>query len=148
MNLKSVENCEEKKLERFMNFKLPHKMKVVGWSIMLISLAVLLATKLFEGEFFVLKDVLRRVILLGLLIVVISKEQIEDERIQLIRSKAFSFTFLAAVVYVLVQPVITFLVASIIKPEKAVIEDMGDFVIVWFLLMIYLLVFYLLKRKG
>ena len=148
MNMKAIENCEQSKMERLLNFKLPNKMKIVGWLIMAVSLGIILSTKLFDGDFEVLKHVLKRVVLLGLLIVVVSKEKVEDERIQVIRAKAFGSTFLVAVVYVLVQPIINYIVNLIVEPQDAVFEDLGDFVIVWFLLAVYLMVYTMLKRKG
>jgi len=148
MNMKAMQDCEQSKMERLLNFKLPNKMKIVGWAIMLVSLVVILSTSLFDGDFEILKLILKRTILLGLLIVVVSREKIEDERIQLIRAKAFGSTFLIAVIYVLVQPIVNFIAATIFEPEEAIFEDLGDFVIVWFLLVVYLMVFYVLKRKG
>jgi hypothetical protein len=148
MNMKSIRECEQGKLERFMNFKFPNYVKKIGWAGVILSFIVLIATKFFDGDLTILKLVLKRFVLASLLLVVLSKEKIEDERIQQFRAKAFSFTFLAAVLYVLVQPIINFLVASVVEPEDAIFEDLGDFVIVWFFLCIYLMFFKLLKRAG
>jgi len=85
--------------------------------------------------------------LVFLFVIVISKEKIEDERIQKIRGQAFSFTFLAAVLYVLVQPLVTYFVALLVKSEKAVVEDLGDFQILWFMLIVYLVFFHFVKKR-
>ncbi len=147
MNLKSIQDCERRGANRLMNFKLSNKWKRYGWIGFAVVFAVLLSTKFFDGDLEVLKDILKKVSLVFLFIVVISKEEIEDERIQKMRGQAFSFTFLAAVLYVLFQPLITYFVALLIKPEKAAVEDLGDFQILWFMLIVYLVFFHFVKKR-
>ena len=59
-----------------------------------------------DGDFIALKNILRKIILVGLLVITISKEKIEDEFIENLRSGAFSFAFGIGVGYVLIQPII------------------------------------------
>lgn len=148
MNMKSMIECERSKAEKFLNFKLPHYYKKIGWIGFAVVFATLLSTKFFEGDFEVLNDVLRKLSLVFLLIVVFSREIVEDEMIQKIRAQSFSFAFLGGVLYALGQPLINYLVFLIAKPEKAIVEDLGDFQILWFLLTIYLLFFYITKKRS
>ena len=147
MNLKAIQECERKGANRLMNFKLPSTWKRYGWIGFAISFIILLSTKFFDGDLEILKNILKKVSLVFLFVVVISKEKIEDERIQKIRGQAFSFTFLAAVLYVLVQPLVTYFVALLVKSEKAVVEDLGDFQILWFMLIVYLVFFHFVKKR-
>lgn len=130
-----------------MNFKLPNYFKKVGWTLVILSLISLFATKLFEGDFDLLKTILKNLMLLGLLIVTLSKEKIEDEYIENLRSMAFRCAFILGVIYVLIQPLINYLAFVLVKPDKAMFQDLGDFQILWFLLVFYLTVFWVLKRR-
>lgn len=148
MNMKSMLECEQKRSEKFLNFKLPHSFKKVGWIGFALAFIALLSTKFFEGDLEVLKTVLKKLSLVFLLIVVFSKEQVEDEMIQKIRAQSFSFALLGGVLYALVQPLINYLVFLVAKPEKAIVEDLGDFQILWFMLTVYLMFFYVNKKRS
>lgn len=148
MNFKSIKECERNSALRLLNFRLPNAWKRIGWIGFTLVFLGLLATKFFEGDLEVLKTILKKLTLVFLFIVVLSREKIEDERIQSIRAQAFSFTFLTAVLYVICQPIINYLVATLLKPENASFEDLGDFQILWFMLAIYLLFFNLVKRRA
>jgi L-asparagine transporter-like permease len=113
-----------------------------------VSLILILSTKFIDGNFDVLKTILKNTMLIGLLVVTISKEKIEDEFIENLRSKSFSLAFILGVVYVLVQPLINYVVAMLVEPKKASFENLGDFQILWFLLIVYLTAFWSLKRKN
>lgn len=148
MDNQKICNAEERRLNWLINFKLSNSWKKIGWGLLFISFAILIAVKFFDGEYTVLKSVLKKVSLLGLLIVVISKEKIEDELVENLRGKAFTFSFIIGIVYVLIQPLINYLAFLLIKPEKANFEDLGDFQILWFLLIVYLMTFWFLKKRN
>ena len=148
MNLKSIQEYDRKSAQRLINFKLPHYWKKIGWYGFIILFVGLLSTKFFEDDLTVLKEVLKKASLVFLFIIVIARERIEDERIQNMRSQAFSFSFLAAVLYTILQPLVNYLVFAIVKPEKAAVVDLGDFQILWFMLVVYLMFFYVLKKRG
>ncbi|NND88314.1 MAG: hypothetical protein HKM28_03600 [Flavobacteriaceae bacterium] len=146
MSLNSVRECERRKIERFLNFKLPPYFKKIGWVLVVISLLALIGFRFLEINSEMSSYLLKRLVLVALLLVVLSREVIEDERIQQCRSKAFSMTFIAAVLYVLVQPLVNFIVDLFISADNSQFEDLGDFVIIWFMLFVYLMFFQLLKR--
>jgi len=148
MNLKSIQEYDRKSAQRLINFKLPNYWKKIGWFGFAILFLGLLSTKFFEGDLEILKEILKKASLAFLFIVVLSREKIEDERIQNMRSQSFSFTFLAAVLYTILQPLVNYLALAIFKPEKAEVVDLGDFVILWFMLVVYLMFFYVLKKRG
>ena len=148
MNLKSVQECERKGAQRLLNFKLPHYYKRFGWIAFFLALVILLSTKFIAGDFELLKDILRRLMLGFLFVVVLAREKIEDERIQAFRARSFSLAFLIGVIYTLIQPLINWIAFKIVKPEKAAFEDLGDFQILWMMLVVYLMFFYILKRQD
>jgi len=148
MNLKSVSECEDRRIQKFMNFKLPNHFKKIGWIGFIFSFVILISTKFFDGDYSILVEILKRLLLVFLLIVVMSKEKIEDEMIKSIRSQAFSFAFVGAVAYTLLQPVINLLVSSIVRPDKVIFEDLGDFQVLWFMMIVYLVVFIKLKKRA
>ena len=148
MNFKSISECEDRRIQKFLNFKLPHHFKKIGWIGFVLSFVVLVFTKFFDGDYSILIEILKRFLLVFLLMVVISKEKVEDEMIKSIRSQAFSFAFVGAVAYTLLQPVINLLVSSIVRPDKMIFEDLGDFQVLWFMMIVYLVVFMKLKKRA
>jgi hypothetical protein len=148
MNLKSIEECDRRSTQKLLNFKLPTYYKKIGWIGAIVTLVVIMSTSFFDGDLELFKDILRKVVLAFLFLVVLAKEEVEDERIQNFRAQSFSFAFLAGVLYALFQPVVNWIVYSIFKPEKASFEDLGDFQILWLMLIVYLLFFYISKKRG
>ncbi len=148
MNLKSMQECERRRAQKLLNYKLPTYWKKIGWAGAILSLVAIMSTSLFDGDFELLKDILRKVVLAFLFTVILAKEEVEDERVQKFRAQSFSFAFLGGILYALFQPVANWIVFSIFKPESAAFEDLGDFQILWLMLTVYLVFFHLLKKRG
>ncbi len=148
MNIKSASECEDRRILKFINFKLPNYYKKIGWIGFIISFVILLSTKYFDDDFSILIELLKRLLLVFLLIVVMSKEKVEDEMIKSIRSQAFSFAFVGAVAYTLLQPMVNLIVSAIVRPDKVIFEDLGDFQVLWFMMIVYLVVFMKLKKRA
>jgi hypothetical protein len=148
MNLKLVSECEDRRISKFFNYKLPNYYKKIGWAGFILSFVILISTKFFDGDYSILVEILKRLLLVFLLIVVLSKEEVEDEMIKSIRSQAFSFAFVGAVAYTLLQPVVNLIVSSVVRPNKVIFEDLGDFQILWFMMIVYLVVFMKLKKRA
>lgn len=140
--------AENRRFEKFKNFGLPHSFKKIGIILVAVSILFLFARKLFDIDVAItLKFILKRVVLVGLLIIAISKEKVEDEMIRTVRGQAFSMAFVAGVVYTLLQPVINYVVSFIVEKDKEPLSDVGDFQVLWFLLTMYLLFFYMIKKR-
>jgi len=146
MNLKDMQECERKQFDKLKNYQLPNTFKKVGWVIVLLSLIVLLTRKFFLTDLTELSQIAKNLALLGLLIVIISKEKIEDELIRMIRGKAFTFAFIAGVVYALVMPITDYVVDFVIESKEPSYSELGDFIILWFMMVVYLAFFNLLKK--
>jgi uncharacterized membrane protein len=147
MGLQAVKECEQKNMDKLINFKLPYYWKKIGWGLFIFCLVAVLTLKFVEGSSEFLKNALKRGLLASLFIVVLSREIIEDERIQQIRARAFSFTFLITAIYILFQPIANLIVDSILGQETPVFDNLGDFVILWLMLVVYLVFYTMLKKK-
>ena len=148
MNYKTISECEERRISKILNFKLPNYYKKVGWiGFALVSLS-LIATKFFDGDFTILVEIFKRLLLVFLLVVVISKEKVEDEMIEKIRAKSFSLAFIGGVLYTLLQPLVNLIISALVRPDKVIFEDLGDFQVLWFMLIVYLVVFNKLKKRA
>ena len=127
-------------------YQLPNLYKRIGWGIVILSAILLISKKVFLSDLSIVSQIAKNLALLGLLIVIISKEKIEDELIGMIRGKAFSFAFIAGVVYTLVMPITDYLVDIAIGKQDASYNELGDFIILWFMMVVYLAFFNLLKK--
>lgn len=147
MNLEQLCRAERNRIER-MHLQLPHVYKNIGITIFVAGMLVLIGNKfLLDGNEMV-RFISRQIVLASMLVIAISKEKVEDEMIMKIRHRAFSLSFIWTVIYTLVQPYINYGVATIVRPEKAVFEEFGAFIIIWFMLTIYLLYFHVMKRMA
>ena len=140
--------AEYRRLKKIQNYQylLPNHYKKVGIALLISSLTALIARKYLFEDLDIVQEIGRKGMLLALLLITLSKEKIEDELITKLRGQAFAAAFIAGVIYTLVQPLINYMVAYLIKPEKAIYSDLGDFIVMWFMLIIYLTFFYMFKR--
>ena len=138
---------DERLFQKFQKFGLPHSFKKIGIAIIVLSLLTIIVLKVADFSNPVLKFTMKRIILVGLLIIVLAREKIEDERILTMRGQAFSMAFIAGVVYTLIQPLVNIVADLISKDDDGPMTDLGDFQILWFLLTMYLLFFYMIKKK-
>lgn len=146
MNLKKINECERSRLERWSQFQLSHKWKRIGIIVCLVAFGILTSLKFMEGEFLVHRFVLRRALLIGLLIISLSKDRIEDEMIVSIRAKSFTLAFVLAVLYALIQPLVNALVFYIMD-SKDISNSFSYFQVLAFMLLIQIMFFEVLKRN-
>ncbi|WP_111683960.1 hypothetical protein [Winogradskyella tangerina] len=146
MNFKKINECERSRLERWSQFQLSHRWKRVGIIICLVAFGILTSLKFMDGEFLEHRFVLRRAILIGLLIITLSKEQLEDEMIVSLRAKSFTLAFVLAVLYALIQPLVNALVFYILD-SKDISNGFSYFQVLSFMLLIQILFFEVLKRN-
>ena len=144
MNVKQVLECERDRLRRFQ--LLPHRYRKVGIGLFIISLLSLVILAVGFDNVEVWKDVSRKVMLVALLLISVSKDQVEDELTMKLRAQSYSMAFIAAVIFTLVQPYINFGVAALVEPEEAAFAELDIFVILWFMLVIQICFYQLLKK--
>lgn len=148
MNFTNFCQAEYRRLKKIQNYQylLPNYYKKVGISILIISLITLITRKYLIDDGELIRQIAKKGMLLSLLLITMSKEKIEDELIIKLRGQAFAFAFVAGVIYTLIQPLINYIVALVIRPEKAVFNGLDDFIILWFMMVMYLTFFYLFKK--
>jgi len=126
--------------------QLPNYFKKIGGVLTIgCLLLVLINRPLWDSDF--MRMVGKFGILCGLLFVSISKEKIEDELVTQLRMRSYRFAFIWGVLYTLFQPLINYAVALLIEGEETSFELLGDFQILWFLLVIQVMYFAVLKRR-
>ena len=148
MDAKSFMECERKSLERMKRYQLPNSFKKVGIGIILLSLVAIIVNKLSidNAE---LTLTAKYGILVGLLVISISKEKIEDELITSLRMQSYTFAFIAGVVITLLSnPLVNFIANLISDEQQQVFEGVGDWQILWMLLSIQVFYFEFLKLMN
>jgi len=145
MTLKSVLECERKSLEKMKKYQLPNQFKKIGFSVLIISFVSLFINKfsISNSEFTLIA---KYGILVGLLVVSISKEKIEDELVNNLRMQSYTFAFIIGVVITLANPFFSYIVDFFIKAKESSTNDVGDWQILWLLLSIQVFYFEFLKR--
>lgn len=148
MNFAKFCQAEYRRLKKIQNYQylLPNYYKKVGIGLLILSLVTLITRKYLIDDGELIRQIARKGMLLSLLLITMSKEKIEDELIIKLRGQAFAFAFVAGVIYTLIQPFINYIVALVVRPEKAVFNELDDFIILWFMMVMYLTFFYLFKR--
>ena len=145
MTTRAFFNCERTKLGEMKNYQLPNRFKKIGIAIALISFASLFINK-FSVNLPEYRLFARYGLLVGMLLISISKEKIEDELIAQLRMQSYTIAFVLGVVYTLALPFIDYFVDVLFKTNEAIIKDIGDFQILWILLCVQVFYFESLKR--
>jgi hypothetical protein len=103
---------------------LPTSFKKVALGIMLVTtlFVVLSMTKTLLIDKEIVKDIAKSGFLVALLLLVMTRNKIEDELTLRIRLKAFSATFLYGVVIVILEPFINFLFGGSFLSDKGAAE--------------------------
>ncbi|MCB9213426.1 MAG: hypothetical protein H6583_07995 [Alteromonas sp.] len=147
MNKESFIDCERKRLNKILAFRLPHSWLYTGGIIAGVSI-ILMFVRAFalDGDTQGLRHVLQKTLLVGLLLMSIAKDKQEDEMLVQLRAQSYMMAFIVGVVYALVMPYVDFGVSSVVHQGGEVLKDLGDFQVLLFMLMIQLLFYHNLKR--
>tara|TARA_R100001369_G_scaffold85625_1_gene119430 strand:+ start:593 stop:1036 length:444 start_codon:yes stop_codon:yes gene_type:complete len=146
MNSKKIMDCERTKIEKWSRFQLPNRWKTIGVLLCLALFVTAIVLKFTEFEVGWFKGVLRRGILIGLLIISISKDKNEDEMIVSLRSKAYTLAFIFGVVFTLVQPLLEYLIHNFVF-EANPNNTFSYFEVLSFMLLMHIVFFEVLKRN-
>jgi hypothetical protein len=145
--LEDTQKCERTKLEQFLNkVQLPNSYRKVGFGIVVVSFIVLVVFKFIEGEPLWTKQFLKQAMIIGLLIISLAKEDIEDELIETLRSKSYALAFIIGVGYTMLQPLANYVVDLILDKTNAPTE-IGYVQVILFMLLIQVGFFEVLKRN-
>ena len=145
--LKDAQKCERTKLEQFLSkVQLPNSFRKVGFGIVVASFLVMVGFKFIEGEPLWTKQFLKQAMIIGLLIISLAKEDIEDELIETLRSKSYALAFIIGVGYTMLQPLANYVVDLILGKQDAPTE-IGYVQVILFMLLIQVGFFEVLKRN-
>ncbi|HSU27128.1 MAG TPA: hypothetical protein VLJ68_02025 [Chitinophagaceae bacterium] len=134
-----------KKQGNYFNF-LPGYFKWIGLVIMILCpLSFLLIMEFTDPQIFknkpeIIQLVCTDLLILGLFLIAVTKNKIEDELTVTLRLRAMAMAFCAAIVYAIFQPIFDIVWGDPVKQVK------GNIVIM-FMLVIYLIAFFFLKKK-
>lgn len=147
MNVKHIENCERTKLERFLNkVQLPHSFKKIGVVIVVLSFVAMTILKFVDVEAHWMRPFLKHAMLIGLLVISLAREKIEDELIEILRSKSYALAFIIGVLYTMFQPIANYIVDFILGKQDGP-TDIDYVQVLLFMLLIQVGFFELLKRS-
>lgn len=140
--------CEKEKsyVEKMNKFQLHHKYKKVGYIISFSAFALMIAKKFVDEPNWV-KPVLSGILLVGMLLISLAKEKLEDEYLDSLRSQSYRIAFILVILYALVQPFINFGVGLLFDETKK-LEGLNYFQILFYMLVVQLMVFWQLKRMN
>jgi uncharacterized membrane protein len=140
--------CEKEKsyVEKMNKFQLHHKYKKVGYIISFSAFALMIAKKFVDEPNWV-KPVLSGILLVGMLLISLAKEKLEDEYLDSLRSQSYRIAFILVILYALVQPFINFGV-GLLFDETEKLEGLNYFQILFYMLVVQLMVFWQLKRMN
>jgi hypothetical protein len=144
MSKTSICERERSKLEKMNKFQLGNHFKKIGYIVAIGSFILMIANGYLE-EPNKLRPVLHGVLLIGLLLISLSKEKIEDEYIDSLRSQSYRLAFIMAIVYSLGQPIINYIVAFVLNQDDK-FKSFDYFQVLFFMLIVQLLFFWQLKR--
>ncbi|MBD8490519.1 hypothetical protein IFO69_17335 [Echinicola sp. CAU 1574] len=138
--------CERKKIHQLFGFQLHHKYKLLGVIIAISGLCCLFIFRMSAGEAEIMREVFRKLILIGLLMISISKDKVEDEMTITLKAQSYKFAFICGVFYAIIQPFINFGVAFLFSHEENnELLQLGDFQLLFFMLIVQIMFYAFLK---
>ena len=146
MSKQSICERERSQLEKMNKFQLGNQFKKIGFIIAIGTFMLMIGRKYIDNSEWV-KPILHGVLLIGLLIISLSKEKVEDEFIDSLRSQSYRLAFVMAIVYSLVQPLINYGVGTLLNQDDE-LQGFSYFQVLFFMLIVQLMFFWQLKRMN
>ncbi|WP_299116369.1 hypothetical protein [uncultured Winogradskyella sp.] len=147
MNTESYMQKEQRALQKLINFRLPHRFMTIGIIICITTVFLMfLRETLFGEESLIIRDTLQKSLLIGMLIMSITRSREEDEMIVQLRMQSYAWAFITGVLYALIMPYVEFGVSSVVNGDNETFKNLGDFQVLLFMLMVQLMCYHVLKR--
>ncbi|UAM99933.1 hypothetical protein K8354_09070 [Polaribacter litorisediminis] len=125
-------------------FQLGNQYKKVGYSIAIVTFLGMIGRKYVENSEWI-RPILQGILLIGLLLISLAKEKIEDEFIDSLRAQSYRIAFILVIVYSLLQPLVNYGVGYLLN-ENEELKSFDYFQVLFFMLIVQLMVFWQLKR--
>ncbi|MCB0652776.1 MAG: hypothetical protein KDC85_15970 [Saprospiraceae bacterium] len=146
MNKNQFCEAEQSRLDKLSAFKLPNYFKQIGIVLFGLGFLALIFTSKMEPEQEIIRTAFRKLLLIGLILVSLSRDKTEDELTLKLRSQSYSMAFICGVIYAVIQPYVNYLVRVYLKGQEIGFEELGGFQVLIFMLLIQIGFFELLKR--
>jgi len=147
MNTKRICDSERKRFDKIINFRLTHKFMNIGIAIVAISIITMFVHAfIMDSDTEWLKIITKQGLLLGMLLMSISKDKEEDEMTIVLRAQSYAIAFIVGVAYALIMPYVEFGVSNVVNSGGEAFKELGDFQVLTFMLMIQLMFYHNLKR--
>lgn len=147
MNKEKLIECERRRFEKWLNFRLPYNFLKIGVAIALVSVAIMFFRAfVMEGDTEWLKAITKKTLLIGMLMMSLSRDKEEDEMTIALHMQSYAIAFVVGVVYALVMPYVEYGVSNVVNDGGEAYKDLGDFQVLLFMLMIQLMFYHNLKR--
>ena len=146
MSKQSICERERSYLSKMNKFQLGNQFKKVGYGIAIAAFILMIGRKYIENSEW-LRPILHGVLLIGLLVISLSKEKLEDEFLDSLRSQSYRLAFIMAIVYSLVQPVVNYAVVVLFNQDDE-LQGFSYFQVLFFMLIVQLMMFWQLKRMN
>ena len=147
MKTEKLMDCERKQMDKMINFRLPNVYLKIGIAIVVMSIGVMFWRAFaMEGDTEWLRTLAKKGLVVGMLLMSISKDKEEDELTVKLRIQSYALAFVIGVIYALVMPYVDYGVSNVVKPDSESLKDLGDFQVLVFMLMIQLMFYHTLKR--
>ncbi|RNC87011.1 MAG: hypothetical protein ED556_06190 [Winogradskyella sp.] len=138
---------EQRALQKLINFRLPRQFMTVGIVLALIAIVFMFLRKpLFGEDSETIRFALQKVLLVGMLIMSITRDKEEDEMIVQLRMQSYAWAFVTGVIYALIMPYVEFGVSSVVNEGNETFKNLGDFQVLLFMLLVQLMCYHVLKR--
>ncbi|WP_413999626.1 hypothetical protein ACMDB5_03450 [Flavobacterium sp. W1B] len=136
------------KIDKYTNYQLPNKFKIIGLVLFIISfISVPVISIYLENNKY--QDLFQRIgstiAILSLLTIAISKEKVEDELIAKIRMQSYHYAVIGTVLAYLLLPFVNYVIVFIFSHAPKM-EGSKDIPILGVLLMMQILTFRKLKK--
>ncbi|WP_353778732.1 hypothetical protein [Winogradskyella sp. 3972H.M.0a.05] len=147
MNKESYMQREQRALQKLINFRLPRTFMTIGLLLAVVAVVFMFfRTTLFGEDSEIIKSSLQKVLLVGMLLMSISRDREEDEMTIQLRMQSYAWAFITGVIYALVMPYVEFGVSSVLNADNETFTNLGDFQVLVFMLLVQLMCYHTLKR--
>ena len=137
---------ERNQLEKMNKFQLDNQFKRIGFIIAITAFVLMIFRKYIDDSEWI-KPILHGILLIGLLVISLSKEKIEDELVDSLRSQSYRLAFIIAIVYSLAQPLVNYGVAVLLNQNDE-LKSFDYFQVLFFMLIVQLMFFWKLKGMN
>ncbi|MEO1030829.1 MAG: hypothetical protein AAFX55_05465 [Bacteroidota bacterium] len=138
---------EQRALLKLINFRLPRRFMTIGIIICVTTILLMVFREtLFGEESLVIRDTLQKSLLIGMLVMSITKDREEDEMTIQLRMQSYAWAFITGVIYALIMPYVEFGVSSVLNADNDTFKNLGDFQVLLFMLLVQLMCYHVLKR--